>query len=439
MTRTDSLDDAPPSPPVARLVAAGLVLALAGVGGFAAWAATAPLASAAVAPGIITADTSRKSVQHLEGGIVAGILVHDGDRVAAGQPLIRLDDVEVRSTVALLEGQVWALLAQEARLLAERDGLPAPVPPPPLAERAADPAVAEIVTGQQRIFDSRRASLTNRVVVTRQRIAQLEAQIAGLEAQRRAGLGQLALIREESGAVAAMVDKGLERKPRLLALMRQTVELEGAQGDLANRIAQAREGIAQAELEILGLEADRQSEVADSLRTVQIQRVEAEEKLAAARVRLSRRAMLAPEAGTVMNLRHFAPGAVVAPGDAVLDLVPLNDPLVIEARVSPADSDVVHAGQPAKVVLSAYKSRTTPTLDGTVTRVSADALTDERSGQMYYLARVSVDSGQLDGLPDVHLVPGMPAETLIVTGERTMLRYLLQPLEDSFRRAFREE
>jgi len=429
----------PPRPPVGRLIATGVALAVAGFGGFGAWAALAPLSSAAVAPGVIVADSHRKTVQHLEGGIVAEILVRDGDRVTAGQPLMRLDDLETRSTVALLEGQLWSLLAQEARLSAERDGLPAIVLPARLAAKLGDPAVAEIAAGQERIFASRRASLDGRAEVTRQRIAQLEAQIAGLEAQRTAGQRQLSLIREESAAVAEMVAKGLERKPRLLALMRQTADLEGLQGDLANRIAQAREGIAQAELEILGLRADRQSEVAAELREVQTRRAEAEEKLAAAQVRQGRRDVTAPEAGTVLNLRAFAPGAVVAPGAALLDLVPQDDRLVVEARVSPTDIDVVHAGLPAKVVLSAFKSRTTPQLDGTVLRVSADALTDERTGQTYYSARVAVDAAQLGALKEVRLQPGMPAETLIVTGERTLLTYLMQPVEDSFRKAFRED
>lgn len=427
-------DDAPP---VGRLVAAGLALGMLGFGGFGAWAALAPLASAAVAPGVIAVDSNRKTVQHLEGGIVAEILVRDGDRVAAGQPLMRLDDLETRSLLGQFETQQGALLAQEARLVAERDGLPAVVFPAGL--RGVDGSLADAVSGQQRIFASRRASLEGRIRVTRQRVAQIEAQIAALEAQRRAGREQLVLIAEEVRGVEEMVNKGLERRPRLLALMRQSADLQGTQGDLANRIAQAREAIAQAELEILGLEADRASEVALELREVQARRAELEEKLEAARGRWMRRDILAPAAGTVLNLRYFAPGAVVPPGGAVLDLVPQDDRLVVEAQVNPTDIDVVHPGLPAKVVLTAFKSRSMPQLDGEVVRVSADALKDERSGLTYYAARVVVDSAQLGALEGVTLVPGMPAETLIVTGERTLLHYLTQPVRDSLRRAFREE
>ncbi|WP_044549639.1 HlyD family type I secretion periplasmic adaptor subunit [Azospirillum lipoferum] len=438
MTR-DAVPDVPPHPPVGRLVATGVVLAVVGFGGFGAWAALAPLSSAAIAPGVVTADSNRKSVQHLEGGIIAEILVREGQGVAAGQPLMRLDDLESRSTVTVLEEQLWSLLAQQARLSAERDGLEVMAVPPVLATRAGHPVVSDILAGQERIFTTRNAALDGRAAVTRQRVAQLDAQIAALEAQRSAGRRQLVLIQEEVDAVSEIVAKGYERKSRLLGLMRQAAELDGNQGDLANRIAQAREGIAQAEQEMLGLRADRQSEVAAELRETQTRRAEIAEKLAAAQVRQTRRDLLAPESGTVVNLRHFAAGAVVAPGAAVLDLVPSDDALVIEARVNPMDIDIVHAGLPAKVVLTAFKTRTTPPIDGMVTRVSADALTDERSGQAYYAARVTVDATQLAALRDVHLQPGMPAETLIVTGERTLLTYLTQPIQDSFRKAFREE
>ncbi len=438
MTR-DAAPDAPAHPPVGRLVATGVVLAVVGFGGFGAWAALAPLSSAAIAPGVVTADSNRKSVQHLEGGIIAEILVREGQGVAAGQPLMRLDDLESRSTVTVLEEQLWSLLAQQARLSAERDGLEVLAVPSVLAARAGHPVVSDILAGQERIFTTRRAGMDGRAAVTRQRIAQLDAQIAALEAQRAAGRRQLVLIQEEVDAVSEIVAKGYERKSRLLGLMRQAAELDGNQGDLANRIAQAREGIAQAEQEMLGLRADRQSEVAAELREAQTRRAEIAEKLAAAQVRQTRRDLLAPESGTVVNLRHFVAGAVVAPGAAVLDLVPSDDALVIEARVNPTDIDVVHAGLSAKVVLTAFKTRTTPQIDGTVTRVSADALTDERSGQPYYAARVTVDAAQLGALKDVRLQPGMPAETLIVTGERTLLTYLTQPIQDSFRKAFREE
>ena len=429
----------PDLPPVRRALLAGAALAVVGFGGFGAWASLAPLSSAAVAGGIVVADTNRKTIQHLDGGIVAEILVRDGDRVEAGQVLMRLDDLETRSTVTLLEDQRRAHAAQEARLLAERDGADSLIFPADLAALRADAGMAEILSGQERIFESYRASLESRTEVTRQRIAQYRSQISAFEAQLAAGRRQLYLIQEELAGVRELFAKGLERKPRLLALQRQAADLDGEQGEFANRIAQAREAIAQAEMEILSLRADRRNEVTAELREVQMRLAEVREKLAAARVRQGRRDLVAPEAGTVLNPRYFAPGAVVPAGGPVLDLVPLDDRLVVEARVRPRDIDVVHAGLPAKLVLSAFKMRTTPQIDARVIRVSADALKDERTGEFYYTARVAAAPDQLEKLGDLRLQPGMPAETLIVTGERTLLQYLLQPVRDTFRTAFREE
>jgi len=429
----------PEYPPVGRTLLAGVALIVFGFGGFATWAAMAPLSSAAIAPGIVVADTNRKTVQHLDGGVIAEILVRDGDQVEGGQVLMHLDDLETRSVVTLLEGQRRALAAQETRLMAEQDGVDELVFPLDLADLRGDPEVAEILAGQERIFESRRASLQGRIVVTRQRIAQYDAQIGALQAQFKSGDGQLELIKEELVGVKELADKGLERKPRLLALKRQAVALEGQQGDYSNRMALAREGIAEAELEILGMQADQQSEIATELREVQTQLAEVKEKLAAAKIRHGRRDLVAPEAGTVLNMRYFAPGAVVAPGGQILDLVPRNDKLVVEARVRPNDIDVVHAGLPAQVIFSAFKMRNTPRIDGKVSRVSADALKDERTGETYYVARVVADADQLGKLSEIHLQPGMPAETMIVTGERTMLQYMLQPIIDTFRRAFKEE
>ena len=309
----------------AAIVLLGVLLTLFGFGGFTTWASLAPLASAAVAPGIVTADTNRKTVQHLDGGVIAEIAVRDGDHVEARQVLMRLDDLETRSVVTLLEGQRRAYAAQEARLLAERDNRDKLVFPKDLADLRSLPEMAEILSGQERIFQSRRASLEGKVDVTRQRIAQYQAQIRAYEAQFNAGSQQLDLIREELVDVTELTAKGLERKPRLLALKRQAANLEGSQGEFQNNMAQAREAIAQAEMEILSVEADHQSEVATELREVQTRLAEVMEKLAAAQIRQGRRDVVAPEAGTVLNSRYFAPGAVVPPGGPILDLVPRDE------------------------------------------------------------------------------------------------------------------
>ena len=246
---------APEYPPVRRTLLAGVALAVLGFGGFGTWASLAPLASAAVAPGIIVADTNRKTIQHLDGGIIAEILVRDGDHVEAGQTLMQLDDLETRSTVTLLEDQRRAYTAQEARLLAERDGRNVLVFPQDLESLRGEAQTDEILTGQQRIFESYRASLQGRIEVTRQRIAQYGAQIRAFEAQLDSGGRQLVLIAQEMEGVQELFDKGLERKPRLLALKRAAAELDGEQGEFSNRMAQAREAIAEAEMEILALQA----------------------------------------------------------------------------------------------------------------------------------------------------------------------------------------
>jgi HlyD family type I secretion membrane fusion protein len=297
---------APEYPPVRRTLLAGVALAVLGFGGFGTWASLAPLASAAIAPGIIVADTNRKTIQHLDGGIIAEILVRDGDHVAAGQTLMRLDDLETRSTVTLLEDQRRAYTAQEARLLAERDGRNVLVFPQDLESLRGEAQMDEILTGQQRIFESYRASLQGRIEVTRQRIAQSGAQIRAFEAQLDSGSRQLVLIAQEMEGVQELFDKGLERKPRLLALKRAAAELDGEQGEFSNRMAQAREAIAEAEMEILALRAERQSEVTAELREVQMRLAEIREKLAAAQIRQGRRDLVAPEAGTVLNTRYLA-------------------------------------------------------------------------------------------------------------------------------------
>lgn len=416
---------------------AGLAAIVVGLGGFGCWAALAPLSSAAVAPGVIQVDSNRKAVQHRDGGIIAELLVREGDRVAAGQLLLRLDDVESRAAFDVLEQQYHALLAQEARLIAERDQAELRWPAI-LERRAGRPEVASILAGQEHILRSRQDTLTGQVEIMNRRIGQYGAQITALEAQLSAGERQRELIREELVNVRALLARGLERKPRLLALEREAARLDGAQGDYRGRIAQMREAIAEAELQIIELRAARLEEVAAELQDVEGRRAEVEEKLAAAEVQLVRHEVVAPAAGTVLDLRYFTPGGVIPAGGTILDIVPDEDRLVIDARVQPVDIEDVQGGMAAQVVLSGLQGRSTPYLDGLVVRVSPDALTDERTGTPYFLARVEVDRAQLSRLAGVELSPGMPAEVLIVNRERTALDYLLQPVRDSFRRAWRE-
>jgi HlyD family type I secretion membrane fusion protein len=429
----------PERPAVGSLFRTGAAAIALCLGGFGAWAVLAPLSSAAMAPGIVRVESERKTVQHLEGGIIAELLVREGDRVSAGQVLVRLDDLEAKALHELLRAQQAALAAQQARLIAERDGHASVAFPEFLLARKSDGKVAEIIRGQERIFASGREALQGEIDVLHQRIAQLGAQIDAFKAQWTAGIDQLALINEEVASVRALVEKGLERKPRLLALERNAAYLSGEQGEYNGRIAEAREAIAGAQMEILNTRRTRVEKAALELREVETQLAQVEERLAEASVKLGRRDVIAPQGGTVLNLRYHTLGGVVPPGNDILDIVPRDERLVVEARVNPTDIDVVHDGLPAKLILSAFKSRTTPHIDGRVIQVSADALHDERTDQTYYLARVEADVTQLAALDGVRLTPGMPVETIIHTGDHTFWTYIIQPLTDSFRRAFREQ
>lgn len=429
----------PERPPVGPLLLAGLLALAIGIGGFGLWAANAPLSSAAVARGVITVDGNRKVVQHLEGGSIAELRVREGDRVRAGQLLMRLDDLEAKALHDVLEGQHMALAAQEARLQAERESLDALVFPAVLEAHRHRRDVAEILDREARIFESGRDALRGQVEVLGQRIAQLLAQIAALHAQITAGEEQLAFLDEEVADVGTLFAKGLERKPRLLALKRTHAFIKGQQGEYASRIAEAKATIAETEFQILNVVRDRVERAAIELGEVSMKRAQVEERLAEARVKLGRRQVVTPIDGTVLRLRYNTVGGVVEPAKEILEIVPDDDVLVAEARISPNDIDVVHVGLDARVVLSAYKRRNTPQLDGKVLQVSPDVILDEQSNEGYFVARIGIDGGELAKLEDVHLSPGMPVEVFIRTGERSTLDYLLQPVADSLRRAFRED
>jgi HlyD family secretion protein len=432
-------EDVPLRPRIGAPLAAGAFLLIAFFAGFGGWAALAPLSSATVAEGVIRVETHRKTVQHLEGGIVREILVNEGDKVTAGQVLMRLDKTQSGTTVSVLQDQQDALLALQARLEAERDGLDAIQFPPELSARQSDPKVATVVGGQQKIFDTRRQSLRAQLGILSQRVEQLGSEIAGHKAQLVSANEQIQLTQEEIATVTDLLNRGLERKPRLLALQRQQSYLEGSRGEQLGAIAKAQQEIGEAKLQSADLLDKRSSEIALELRDTQSRLLEIRQKLGAAVDVDNRMEVVAPVSGQVVDLKVHTLGGVVRPGDALLDIVPQSDELVVEARVRPVDIDAVHAGQSAQVALTAYKQRTTPRLDGRLATVSADALIDESRHISYYSAEIHIDSSELAKLNGVQLYPGMPAEVMIVTGERTLLQYFIQPVIDSFHRAFREE
>ncbi|MBV8652154.1 MAG: HlyD family type I secretion periplasmic adaptor subunit [Alphaproteobacteria bacterium] len=427
-----------PIPHIRPLILAGAAIVGVFVLGAGVWAALAPLESAAHAPGVVEVESSRKTVQHLEGGIIGAILVQDNDRVVAGQPLIRLDDTKARTTLAALQGQLWDAQASEARLIAERDGAPAPTYPQSLMARASDPEIALVLAGQDKIFETRRSLQKSKTDLIQQRIAETNEEIVGLQAQEASDRQRIALINEEIYGLKQLVDKGLERKPRLLALQRDLAEIEGKRGDTLAQIARAQENIAESRVSILNQQNDMQNEVASSLRDTQKKIHELDEQIQAAQDVLSRIEVRAPEDGIVTDLKVHTPGGVVTAGEPLLDLVPPTDRLVIQAQVRPEDINLVRAGLPALVRLTPYKQRRTPPLEATVEYVSPDRLVDKHTNQPYYAAKVRVDEEKLKKVIGIEMIPGMPAEVSIKTGESTVAMYALSPVLDSFRRAFRE-
>lgn len=425
-------------PPIRATFRTGMAIVVIffGLGG--GWAATAELSSAAVAHGRVTVDSNRKTVQHLEGGIIRTLHVKDGDHVKAGQSLITLDDAQARATYELLNAQFLSLRAQEARLIAERDGLAAVQFPDDLRTAANTAEAAQVMEGQKSLLEKRRQAQETRHAILGQRIAQLRSEIDSLTGQMAATDRQMQLIADEEATVRGLVAKGLERKPRLQALERDAAQLKGQRDALTAEIAKAEQEISQARYETVGLDNEFQTEVAAELRETQTRLADLRERLSAAADVLKRQDVVAPMAGVVVNMQYFTPGGVITGGRPILDIVPQDDALIVEAKVRPTDIDNVAEGLPAEVNFTAFKARTTPTLKGNVSYISPDSLADERTGQHYYTARVSIPSEQLALLEGQALTPGMPADVMIVTGERTALQYLMQPLTDSFRSAFRE-
>ena len=433
----------PPATPFRRIVwlagaAFGLVAVF--IGGFGAWSVTAPLESAAIASGSVEAETSRKTVQHLEGGIVAKILVKDGDAVTVGQPLVRLDDTKARATAQALQGQLHEAKAREARLLAERDGrdsIQFPLPLRQMVEKS--PALADVLAGQQRIFVSRRQLYQSQLAVLAQRQQQISRQMLGLRFQVTAAEKRSEIIKREMEAIAPLVAKGIIAQPRKLSLEREQAEIEGRRGQAQEEMARAEQGVGEVHAQILKLRSDRETEIAQSLRDAQALVFQLAERSEAAEDVLARTEVRAPEDGVVTDLRIRTPGGVVAEGQPLLDLVPKHDRLIVTAQVRPDDIDVVHPGLPAQVRLMPYKHRRVPPVQGTLTYVSADRLVDKATERSYYTARIRLDENSLSSLPGVEVMAGMPVEVLIKTGKFTAAGYMLRPVMDSFNRAFRED
>lgn len=426
-------------PPVRTVVIVGAVIVAVFFGIFGVWAAVAPLNTAAIAPGEVTVESKRKTVQHFEGGIVSEILVRDGAEVTAGQVLVRLQRTQAQAVLSLVEGRHLSARSLAARLIAERDGAGTLEFPPDMQARADNPAYRAVMDGQRRIFSARRNALSSKIALLRKRDSQVRIEISGLRAQLKADDRQLALIEEELSGIRSLVKRGLVAKPRLLALQRRAAEISGGRGRNIAAISRAQQSMGETGLKIQDLLASRLNEVVRELREVESQLDDLGERRSASSDVLTRTEIRAPIAGTVVGLKIATTGGVIAAGEAIMDIVPTDDRLIVEAKVSPQDIDVVHAGMPAQVRFTALSQRNSVPVDGDVVSVSADRLADQFTPEGYYLARIAL-------LPDVHkslggvkLQPGMQAEVMIVTGANTALGYFMKPVANSFNRAFREE
>jgi multidrug efflux pump subunit AcrA (membrane-fusion protein) len=402
----------PPVPATGQPLAVGLLAILVFVGGFALWSHEAPLAEAAIAHGEIRAEGQRRTIQHLEGGMVQEILARDGDRVRAGQVLLRLDTVQSAAQAEVLRAQRFAQLAQEARLAAEADGRPAIAFPPELIT-ANDPRAEEAMAGQRALFAARAAAFAGQLAALAARREQQQATLAAIAGQAQSQVRQLDLIRQEEESVRRLAD------------------LEG-------QAARARAAVTELEGERARLEQTRRAEIATERREVATRLADATERLRAAEDVSTRREVVAPEDGTILHSRLFTRGAVLRPGEPAMELVPAADRLLVEVQLSPTDIERVRPGLAAEIRLPAYRQRVAPTIEGEVVEVAADVTHDERRGTAFYRVRIAIPEEQAARLPGGPLRPGMPAEALIRTGERSLARYMLQPLLDSFHRAFRE-
>lgn len=435
---------APALPPPTRIGRSILVPALVGflliatfLGGFAAWAMLVPVASGAIAMGTISPDGNRRTIQHFEGGIIAEILVRDGDKVAQGQPVIVLENTRAKATHDALAEQYHAAQANRARLYAEvmradRIDFPADLD-------ARDPQMQAIMRDQQAMFDRRRANMQAQRAILGARDLQMGKQVDALRAQAASVAGQIALIDEDLTAKQGLKKKGLAILPQMLALERQAVQLQGDAGRFDAAIAEIADKRAEIASQLLSLDADQAERVAGEYDLARADLAAAQQQLDVSADVLNRTVILSPVAGSIVNSRFMSPGGVVQAAQPIMDVVPANERLLIDARVSVMDIDVVHPGMDAVVRLTALASFRLPRIEGRVVSVSGDRLTDPATGQSYYLARVEVTPQSLAKIGDAELMPGMPAEVLLTTSERTMAGYLLEPILATFRRGFHED
>ncbi|QFT30546.1 Type I secretion system membrane fusion protein PrsE [Labrenzia sp. THAF82] len=430
-------DDARPPSLKKPLLAAVLAVAI-GFGGFLLWGFTADLDSAAVATGSVIVDSKRKTISHLEGGILRRLLVLEGDFVDAGQPLVELDDTRARAELAQLRGKRVSLLAMLSRLRAERDGAEAIIFPKELLESDA-PLTQDVLAAESRFFEKRRQVYQGKLSFQQKEIEQYAAQIEANQAQIEATGQQRALLEERVAALTSLAEKGFTSKAMLSDVQLELSEMIGDGGELVAQKARAEKARQGAEVALLQAEQEWQSDIASKILETQLDLNLTNEQIVSAKDVLDRLVVNSPQAGIVSDIETRTPGGVIEPGKAIMDIVPRDEKMLVEVRMNLNDIDSVSVGSEARIRLTAYNRRSASPLVGQVTFVAADQTVDPQTQAAFYVVRAEVTPDALEGRPDLALYPGMPAEVLIVRRARKAIEYLVEPISDSLNRAFRED
>jgi len=408
------------------------------VGGFGTWSLLAQITGAIITTGQIEVDRNRQVVQHPDGGVITEILVDEGDSVDAGDLLIRLDPTTLRSELAIVEGQLFEIVARRARLEAERDDADT-LTFSPILQETDTPEVRSLIAGQERLFRARLETSKSAAEQLTQQSAAIARQIEGITAQQEALATQRTLIAQELADQQSLLDRGLAQAGRVLGLQREAASLLGTFGELTAQRAQSAERMTEIDIQILGLSSSRREDAITQLRDLQFNELELTERRRTLQRQLDRLDIRAPVSGVVYGMQFFTPQSVIQRADPVLFLIPQDRPLVIATQVDVIDVDQIFVGQDVTLRFSAFDQRRTPELAGTVTLVSADAFQNEASGQSFYRAEVQLNDGEIDRLPtDLTLIPGMPVEAFVRTADRSPMDYLIKPLADYFTKAFRE-
>lgn len=417
----------------------GYVIVIFAFGVFGGWAALAKLDSAVVAPGTVAVESNRKTVAHLEGGIVRQIMVKEGQHVDEGQVLFRMDNTQPQASADMSHNQLMAALGQEARLIAERDGRSSVTFPPELLAANAGPVAAEAIADQTKQFDERRASLNNQISILEKRVTQYSSELEGLASEKDATERQLKFIEEELRDLRGLLEKQLVPKSRVMSLEREKGRLEGLIGRSMAETSKAHNGISEARLQIDQLKKKQAEDVNSQLLEIRQKISDMRERTRVSADVLKRIDIRAPRAGVVQNVKASTVGGVVRPGEPLLELIPDGDELIVSGMISPSDIDVVSPGNEAEVRFAAFHGKVLPIVTGRIVSVSRDRLTDELTRQPYFLARIAVDRNQLPSDVRDKIIAGMPAEVIIPTGERTLADYLVRPLSGRMRKALREQ